>query len=87
VSFAKIYISANGHKVHKIAATDQSSGLRAYYFLLVSSKQKEASLKEALESNQVFDLEEHGEIIASCTGDEPNDELKKYLKNEYGFNV
>ena len=32
-------------------------------------------------------LEDYGKVIASCYGEEPNEETKKLLKDKYGFDV
>lgn len=84
-SFADQIIAKKGHLVHKLKAKD-STGRWAYYFVLVEPAREQAFLA-ALKSDQTIDLEDFGKVIASCYGEEPNDQLKEELKERYGFEV
>jgi hypothetical protein len=78
-------IAKQGHLVHKLKAKD-STGRWAYYFVYITPALEEKFLK-ALESNQSIDLEDYGKVIGSCYGEEPNQKLKDFLKEKYGFDV
>ncbi|BAZ24923.1 hypothetical protein NIES4073_58230 [Kalymmatonema gypsitolerans NIES-4073] len=78
-------IVRQGHFVHKLKAKD-STGRWAYYFVYIIPALEQEFLK-VLESNQIIDLEKYGTVIGSCYGEEPDQELKDFLKEKYGFNV
>jgi hypothetical protein len=84
-SFVDKIIAKKGHLIHKLKAKD-STGRWAYYFVLVEQP-KEQSFLAALESNQSIDLEDYGKVIASNYGEEPSEDVKKMLKEKYGFDV
>jgi hypothetical protein len=84
-SFADQIIAKKGHLVHKLKAKD-STGRWAYYFVLVEPAREQAFLA-ALKSDETIDLEDFGKVIASCYGEEPNDQIKEELKERYGFEV
>ena len=42
---------------------------------------------KAIEGDGTIDLEDFGKVVASCYGEEPNQEVKDYLKDKYGFDV
>ena len=79
------FLAQQGHQIHKLKAKD-STGRWAYYFVYVESRNEQAFL-DALESNQSIDLENFGEVVGSCYGEQPNDELRALLRNKYGFDV
>ncbi|MEM6614751.1 MAG: hypothetical protein AAF652_21415 [Cyanobacteria bacterium P01_C01_bin.72] len=79
------FLAQQGHQIHKLKAKD-STGRWAYYFVHVESHNEQAFL-DALESNRSIDLEDFGEVVGSCYGEQPNDELQALLKNKYGFDV
>ncbi len=79
-------ISSRGHLVHKLRAVD-TTGRPAYYFVLIEPY-KEAAFQAALKSGRdTLNFKDFGKIIASCYGDQPNEEVKKLLKDKYGFDV
>ena len=84
-SFVDQIIAKKGHLVHKLKAKD-STGRWAYYFVLVEPTRESAFMK-AIEGDGMIDLEDFGKVIASCYGEEPNEETKKFLKEKYGFEV
>lgn len=84
-NFVDQIIAKKGHLIHKLKAKD-TTGRWAYYFVLVESPRETAFLK-AIEGDGTIDLEDFGKVIASCYGEEPNAEIKKYLKDKYGFDV
>lgn len=84
-SFADQIIAKKGHLVHKLKAKD-STGRWAYYFVLVEPAREQAFLA-SLKSEDTIDLEDYGKVIASCYGEEPNDQIKQELKERYGFEV
>lgn len=84
-SFADKIIAQKGHLVHKLKAKD-STGRWAYYFVLVEPHREKAFL-DALKSEETIDLEDFGKVIASCYGEEPNEQVKTFLKEKYGFDV
>lgn len=80
-------ISEIGHLVHKLKAKD-TTGRWAYYFVLVFEAREKAFM-EAIEGNGngTIDLEDYGEVIGSCYGEEPNQEVKDYLKKTYDYAI
>ncbi len=84
-SFVDQIIAKKGHLVHKLKAKD-STGRWAYYFVLVEAP-KEQSFLSALKAEETIDLEDYGKVLASCYGEEPNDQIKTFLKEKYGFEV
>lgn len=84
-SFVDQIIAKKGHLIHKLKAKD-STGRWAYYFVLVEPHKEQAFLK-ALKSEESIDLEDFGKVIASNYGEDPNDEVKAFLKEKYGFEV
>ncbi len=84
-SFVDKIIAKKGHLVHKLKAKD-STGRWAYYFVLVEAP-KEQQFLTALKSEETIDLEDYGKVVASNYGEEPNDEIKKMLKDKYDFDV
>lgn len=84
-SFVDKLIAKKGHLIHKLKAKD-STGRWAYYFVLVEPPREQAFL-DSLESNESIDLEDFGKVIASNYGEEPNEDVKKMLKDKYGFDV
>jgi hypothetical protein len=84
-SFADQLIAKKGHLVHKLKAKD-STGRWAYYFVLVEPAREQAFLA-SLKSEDTIDLEDYGKVIASCYGEEPNEQIKQELKDRYGFEV
>ena len=85
-SFADRVISKKAHLIHKISAID-ITGKNAYYFVLIEPH-KEMLFKQALKSGrETINFEDYGNVIASCYGDKPNDEVRKLLKDKYDFDV
>ncbi len=78
-------VSKLGHLVHKLKAKD-NTGRWAYYFVLVP-RENENRFMSAIDGSGMINLEDHGEVIASCYGEYPSVEVAKFLKNKYGFNV
>lgn|GEM_PF-6042643 len=74
-----------GTIIHKLKAKD-STGRWAYYFVAVPPYGEKKFL-DALDSAGQIDLEDYGRVIASCYGESPSETIKKFLKEEYGFNV
>jgi hypothetical protein len=81
----KLHISKRGHLIHKLKAKD-TTGKWAYYFVYVP-EDLEKEFMNAIGGDGTVDLEEYGPVIASCYGEKPTPEVKKYLKDRYGFNV
>ena len=84
-SFVDKIVAKKAHLVHKLKAKD-STGRWAYYFVLVEAPKEQAFLA-ALKSQESIDLEDYGKVIASCYGEEPNEQVKELLKEKYGFDV
>lgn len=84
-SFSDLYISTQGHNVHRLKAKD-STGRWAYYFVFVSPVKEKGFLK-ALKEGPMVDLERYGTVLASCYGEEPTKEIKDYLFSRYQFVV
>lgn len=74
-----------GHLVHKLKAKD-TTGRWAYYFVLVTAD-READFLNAIEGDGNVDLELYGKVIASCYGEEPDQNTKALLHEKYGFIV
>lgn len=85
ISLHDAYISSLGHLIHKLKAKD-TTGRWAYYFILVMSEMEEKFL-QSIKGDGIIDLEDYGTIVASCYGEEPSDEIRKYLKGRYGFDT
>ena len=81
----KPLIKKCGHLIHKLKAKD-TTGRWAYYFVLVFTPNEKAFM-DAIVGDGTIDLEDFGEVVASCYGEEPNQEVKDYLKKEYDFNI
>jgi hypothetical protein len=84
-SFVDKIIAKKGHLIHKLKAKD-STGRWAYYFVLIEPS-RESAFMAALDSTESIDLEDYGKVIASNYGEEPSAEVKKMLKDKYGFDV
>lgn len=84
-SFVDQIIAKKGHLIHKLKAKD-STGRWAYYFVLVEPTREQAFMG-AIGGEGMIDLEDFGKVIASCYGEEPNQEVKDFLKEKYGFTV
>jgi len=84
-SFVDRLIASEGHNIHKLKAKD-STGRWAYYFVRVPPE-REMLFLQALERKGNIDLEDYGRVVASCYGETPNDEVRAYLKEKYGFDV
>lgn len=78
-------IAKKGHLVHKLKAKD-STGRWAYYFVLIHPSDEQRFMR-ALDSTESIDLEDYGKVIASCYGETPNEKVKAFLKERYGFDV
>ena len=79
------YVARRGHCIHKLKAKD-TTGRWAYYFVLVEPD-LEASFLTAIEGDGTLDLESFGRVVASSYGETPTEEVKRYLKEAYNFDV
>jgi hypothetical protein len=79
------HLSQKGHLIHKLKAKD-TTGRWAYYFVLVNQSSEQEFL-QALSSNQSIDLDQYGKVVASCYGEKPDEETRKFLKEKYKFDV
>jgi hypothetical protein len=84
-SYLDRLIGSQGHMVHRIRAKD-TTGRWAIYFVYVREN-RESAFMAAIEGDGTIDIEQYGEVLASCYGEEPTTELKLYLKEKYGFSV
>ncbi len=78
-------IARKGHLVHRVNAKD-STGRWAVFFVLVE-EQRTHAFTQALSGGGSVDLEDFGQVIASCYGEEPNDETRQLLRDRFGFEV
>ena len=85
ISFVSKVIAKKGHLIHQIKGPDHT-GHMAYYFVLVEPIKRQSFL-DVIESGDHFTITDYGKVIASCYGEEPTDEVKKLLKDEYNFDV
>jgi hypothetical protein len=85
MSFADRLVAERGHLVHKLKAKD-NTGRWAYYFVYVSNT-NEAAFMAAIDGDGMIDLEDYGRVIASCYGENPNEETRLLLRRRYGFEV
>lgn len=85
MSFADREIGRRGHHIHKLKAKD-STGRWAYYFVLVEPTKDRAFLA-AIRGEGMINLDDYGRVIASNYGDEPSLEVKRMLKERYGFDI
>lgn len=74
-----------GHFVHKLRAKD-STGRWAYYFIYVPPS-REKDFLASIGGPGIIDLQSFGVIVASNYGEEPDAEVRRYLKTRYGFEV
>jgi len=79
------YIADRGHYIHKIKARDKS-GQWAYYFVLVEPHREESFLK-SIERDGTMNLADYGRVVASCYGEAPTPEVRRFLKETYDFDV
>jgi hypothetical protein len=84
-SYTEQIIASRGHLIHKLKAKD-TTGRWAYYFVLVQTHRERAFLK-AIAGDDIIDLEDFGQVIASCYGEAPTEEIKEFLRDKYGFTV
>lgn len=85
-SFVDRLISKKGHLIHKLRAID-INGKQAYYFVLIEPT-KDIAFKKAIESGVgKLNFEDYGKVIASCYGDEPNEQVKEMLRQKYSFDI
>jgi len=78
-------IARNGHQVHMLKAKD-TTGRWAFYFVYVEPV-REAAFLAAIKGDGIIELDGYGRVIASCYGEEPTDEIRRFLKEQYGFDV
>lgn len=78
-------IRQSGHLIHKLKAKD-TSGRWAYFFVLVEPAFEVGFLRD-IEGNGTLDLEHYGLVIASCYGEQPDDEVLEFLRARYGFDL
>jgi hypothetical protein len=84
-SFKDKLVSLLGDDIHKLKARD-TTGRWAYYYVLVPEEREHFFLNE-IEGNGTVDLEDYGEVIASCYGEGPTFEMRSFVKDVYGFDV
>jgi hypothetical protein len=84
-SYTEQIIASRGHLIHKLKAKD-TTGRWAYYFVLVQPHRERAFLK-SIEGDGIINLEDYGQVIASCYGEAPTEEIKEFLLEKYGFKV
>jgi hypothetical protein len=84
-SYTEQIIASRSHLIHKLKAKD-TTGHWAYYFLLVQPHRERAFWK-AIEGDGIINLEDYGQVIASCAGEAPTEEVKAFLRDKYGFTV
>jgi hypothetical protein len=82
---ADFHVRRNGHLIHKLKAKDSTDSW-AYYFVLVQPE-KESAFMAAFDGVGRIDLEDYGSVIASCYGEKPDYETRRFLKDNYGFDV
>jgi len=73
------------HKERIYFVERQRSGENAFFYIRIELP-KEQDFLAALKGQQKFNLSDYGEIIASGFGN-PSDEIRKMLKEKYGFDV
>lgn len=56
---------------------------QAWYYVLVDKSKK--SMFESIQGTQSLNLNDYGKIIFSGYGDEPPEDMKKKMEDEYGF--
>lgn len=78
-------VASKSHLVHKLKAKD-TTGQRAYYFVLVEAEH-EAAFLDAIAGDGTIDIESYGHVVASCYGEDPTQELRDYLRDRYGWEV
>ena len=78
-------LAASGHLIHRLKAKD-TTGRRAYYFVLVPPERETAFLR-AIEGDGTIDLEAFGQVVASCYGEAPTREVLDFLKEKYAFDL
>jgi hypothetical protein len=79
------FISTKGPEIHKLKAKD-TTGRWAYYFVWVTPP-NETMFMKAIEGDGTIDLEDFGLVVASCYGEEPNEEVRAFLKERFNFSV
>jgi len=84
-AFLDQLIGRQGHLVHRIRAKD-TTGRYALYFIYVRPN-REAAFLACISGQGEIGLEDHGDVLASCYGDEPTAEVRGFLHERYGFDV
>lgn len=84
MSFVEKLVSQNGHKIHKVKAVESSTGMAAYYFIMLNPGREDKFLSD-LEDLKSIDFDNYGKVVASCYGTEPTEDLKNFMKDKYGF--
>ena len=56
---------------------------QAWYYVLVDKAKKD--MFEGIQGTQSLNLNDYGKIIFSGYGDEPPEDMKKKMEEEYGF--
>jgi len=82
-NFENKIISQKGNLIHKLIAIDEN-GKEALYYILVEPMHEAAFIKK-IESGEGMDFTDYGKVIGSCYGNKPTEQLKKELKENYGF--
>jgi hypothetical protein len=78
-------IVLDGRRVHKLKARD-ASGRWAYYFIHVDDEVESEFLKD-IGGDDAIDLNSYGIVVDCCFGESPTDDVKRRLKEKYGFDV
>ena len=86
MTFQERFIAQNGQHIHKLKAKD-TTGRWAYYFVYVKPEKEKIFLDALADQERTIDLEDYGIVVASCYGEQPNEAVKQFLKEKYGFDV
>lgn len=78
-------LRASGHLVHKLKARD-TTGSWALYWIYVPAAKERLFLK-AIKEAGTMNLEAFGTVLASCYGETPTEEVRRMMKETYGFTV
>lgn len=73
------------HLIHKLKAKD-TTGRWAYYFVLVDPPREKDFLR-AIAGDGTIDVEDYGKVVASSYDETPNEEVKRLLREKYGFEI
>jgi len=79
----KVLTTKNGDDVFHIFGED-SIGRRVHLFISVNAINR-PKIERALNANQQVDFAQFGNVVASCFGQYPTNDVRQLMKEKYGI--